>query len=58
MSNSSVSFASYAACVAQQVAFLVELDGYVQVREVTHADVRECYERNVSVDGCANSLVR
>lgn len=59
MSNRSVSFASYVSCVEAQMAFLISYDGGFQVitGEAALAQMRECYERNVTVDGCANSLI-
>lgn len=54
--NLAVSFSCYAECVQMQVEFLVS-EGFMQVRSVDHADVQECYDRSVSVDACAKSLV-
>lgn len=51
-----VSFVDYARCVEAQVEFLIEFGGVSLVRPLTHPDVRECWERNVSVDACAASL--
>jgi len=56
--NLAVSFATYTECVQAQVDFLVSQGGSVQVKEVTHRDVRECYDHSVSVDACALDLVR
>ncbi len=55
--NLAVSFATYVSCVEAQVAFLVEHDARVQVKAVTHSDVRQCYDHSVSVDACARDLV-
>lgn len=56
--NLAVSLADYRTCVQAQVDFLVEYTGVAQVTPSTHADVEQCYERSVSVDGCAATLVR
>lgn len=55
--NHAVSFATYTECVQAQVDFLVSQGG-CQVKEVTHRDVRECYDHSVSVDACALDLTR
>lgn len=63
MRNASVSLSDYASCVEAQVAFLVEHAGMIAVTDVfvtgsAAEDVRECYARGVTVDGCAAILVR